>query len=451
MMIQVKDGTIVNADKTIETDLWIENDKIVAVGDYSAKPDQVIDAKAQYVLPGGIDPHVHMSLPTPAGPSSDDFRSGSIAALHGGTTTMIDFVTPQKGQSLVTALEERMQEAASSLIDYSFHVSPTEWRDTTDQEIAQCVEMGITSFKIYMAYKNAVGLEDWEIKKVLESVARHGGWVIVHAEKGEEIDALRDKSAEEGYLSPAAHAQTRPDHTEADAVKKIIQMADEAGCPLYIVHVSTKKAIAHIEEAQQNGQLVVAETCPHYLLLDEAKYIGDFGETVKYVLSPPLRKKLDNEALWQAMANGVVSTVGTDHCPFTLAQKSAGKDDFRKIPNGAGGIEHRLPLLLTHTLHYNKLSATKLTDLISTQPAKIFGIFPQKGILQEGADADIVVWKPEGKHIISAETHHQNSDINIYEGTETRGTITHLLKKGETVIEQGKFTFPEIKGAFLGQ
>ncbi len=449
MIIQIKNGTIVTAEKEGVDDLWVENGKVVAIGTYFRPADYVIDAEGKYILPGGVDPHVHMHLPTPAGFSSDDFDTGSIAAIYGGTTTIIDFVTPQPGQSLVDALEKRMNEAEKSYVDYSFHVSPIEWRETMDQEIAACIERGITSFKIYMAYKKAVGLEDIEIENVLRSVAKHGGMVTVHAEMGDEIDVMRDKAVAEGNTEPAAHAQTRPNYTEADAVKKVIEMAGNANCPLYIVHVSTKEAVEHIAEAQQNGQKVWAETCPHYLLLDDSKYSGSFDETAKYVISPPLRKQSDIQALWDSLKTNVISTVGTDHCPFMLEQKRAGADDFRKISNGAGSIEHRVPLLLTYGVAVRNLDLPQIVDVACTQPARIFGLYPQKGTLEVGSDADLFVWDPHQKERISAKTHHQHSDLNIYEGFETRGKISWLIKKGEIVLADGIKQEPMSKGIFL--
>ncbi len=449
MVIQIENGTIVNAEKEFVDNLWVEDGKIVAIGTYSKTADYTINAEEKYIMPGGVDPHVHMYLPTPAGFSSDHFDTGSIAALYGGTTTIIDFVTPQPGQSLVKALDERLKEAQKSHIDYSFHVSPIEWRETTEQEIKTCIERGITSFKIYMAYKKAVGLEDDEIENVLRAVGKYGGLVTVHAEMGDEIDAMRDNAASAGKLDPAAHAQTRPNFTEADAVKKVIDMAQETNCPLYVVHVSTKEAVEHIENAQKKGQKVWGETCPHYLLLDESRYQGSFAETAKFVMSPPLRKAEDNEALWAALKKETISTVGTDHCPFMLEQKKVGKNDFRKIPNGAGSVEHRIPLLLTYGLAVRNLSLPEIISMVCAEPAKIFGLYPQKGALEIGSDADLFVWDPQKKERISAKTHHQNSDLNIYEGFETRGQVEWVIKNGQIVIGNGKIQHSVPLGKFL--
>lgn len=449
MIIKIEGGTVVTSEKEFVANVWVENDKIIVVGNSALHPDVVIDAHGRYVLPGAIDPHVHMELPTPAGPSSDDFYSGSIAALYGGTSTLIDFVTPSKGQSLVEALEVRKAEASKSLADYSFHVSPIEWRSSMEEEIAECIKRGITSFKIYMAYKGVVGLSDEDVYKVLEVVGRHGGIVTVHAELGDEIDALRDKAAEDGKLNSLAHMQTRPPETEYNAVKRVVDMAKETHCPLYVVHVSTKESIEYIAQARANGQKVFAETCPHYLLLDKELYSGTFENTVKYVLSPPLREKADRDALWNAIANETVSTVGTDHCPFTLSQKSAGQKDFRKVPNGAGGVEYRIGLLYTYGVLTHKITMSKLVDLACTQPARIFGLSPQKGEIAVGADADIVIWNPTTKTVIDAKKDHQNCDLNIFEGFVKRGSAQWLIKGGLVLIKDGILHKDVAKGKFL--
>lgn len=451
MIIRIEGGKVVTSENDFVADVWVVDNKIAAVGQALLKADKVIDARGMYVLPGAIDPHVHMELPTPAGLSSDDFYSGSVAALYGGTTTLLDFVTPAKGQSLVDALKSRKEEASKALTDYSFHVSPIEWRSTTEQEIIACVKQGITSFKVYMAYKSVVGLNDEDVYKVLEVVGRHGGMVTVHAELGDEIDALRHKAAADGRLNPLAHVETRPPETESEAVKRVVDMAKEAGCPLYVVHVSTKEAIEYIAQARANGQNVFAETCPHYLLLDKQLYLGTFENTAKFVLSPPLRENPDRDALWRAIANGTVSTVGTDHCPFTLLQKSAGKKDFRKIPNGAGSVEHRLSLLYTYGVQTGKISMSKLISIVATQPAKLFGLYPQKGEIAVGTDADIVVWNPTTKTIIDTKTDHQNCDLNIYEDFEVKGQAEYVFRRGVLLIENAILVDNSTVGDFMGR
>ena len=445
MNILIQNGTIVKSDKTFIADLFISDSKISQIGDsliIQEKIDKTIDAKGFYIFPGGIDPHVHMFLPTPAGPSSDDFYSGSKAALNGGTTTLLDFVTPQKGQSLPDALNKRINEAQNCICDFSFHVSPIEWTSTTEQEINECIKAGITSFKVYMAYKGAVGLDDTDLIKVLKAVGKAGGLVTIHCELGDEIDVLRNTFVSEGKTEPRYHALSRPAEMEAKAVQNVINFAKEANCAIYIVHVSAKESLEIINKAQDSGQRVFAETCPHYLLLDDSTYQGNFENTVKYVISPPLRKKEDQEALWKSIKNGVISTVGTDHCPFNLSQKSAGKYDFRKIPNGAGGVEHRLSLLYTYGVLKNRITLNQLVDITSTQVAKIFGLYPQKGEIALGSDADLVIWNPETENTISVKSHHQNCDLEIFEGFKTKGAAKYVIKGGKL------FSY-DLKGKFL--
>ena len=451
MNILIQNGTIVTSEKTFISDIYISNKKISEIGNplnIQSKIDKTINAKGFYIFPGGIDPHVHMYLPTPAGYSSDDFETGSKAAIIGGTTTLLDFVTPRKGQSLPDALKLRTTEAHNSLCDYSFHVSPIEWTENTEKEINECIKAGITSFKVYMAYKNAVGLDDIDIKRVLETIGKVGGLVTIHCELGDEIDIIRDKFVSDGKTEPKYHALSRPSELEAQAVQRVISFAREAKCRIYIVHVSSKESIEIIEKAQKSGQEVIAETCPHYLLLNDSKYEGTFNETATYVLSPPLRKAEDQETLWEMIKNGVVSTVGTDHCPFNLKQKSKGINDFRKIPNGAGGIEHRMTLLYTYGVLKNRITLNQFVNIASTQPAKVFGLYPQKGEIAIGSDADFVIWNPEKENTISVENHHQNCDLEIFEGFKTKGAPEFVILNGEIAAEKEKLV-SSMKGKFL--
>ena len=453
MELLIKNGKIINANNSFEADVLCKNGKIIKIEKKikpKSKPDKIVDATDCYVFPGGIDPHVHMHLPTPAGFSSDDFLSGSKAALFGGTTTMIDFVTPKKGQYMIDALSERKKEALNSIIDYSFHVSPVEWTKTTKKEISSIIQNeGINSFKIYMAYKNTIGLDDEDILKVMKAVGKAGGIVTSHCELGDEIEKLKNSFAETGNLSHEFHPKSRPPEMEFKAVKKAIELAKIADCPLYIVHVSAKESLKYIKKAQQEGQKVFAETCPHYLLLNDLKYEGEFHKTAPFVLSPPLRKQEDNDALWEAIIDETIQTIGTDHCPFMLKQKKFGINDFRKIPNGAGGVEHRLALLFTFGVLTNRISLNRFVDISSTQAAKIFGLYPQKGKIAENSDADLIIWDPEKENIISAKTHNQNCDTNIFENIKTKGAVKHLIKNGEVVIKDGELLAKEIKGNFL--
>lgn len=443
MEILISSGTIINAQETKRADVLIRDGKIHRIGENltpKTSSAKTIDASGFYIFPGGIDPHVHMHLPTPAGYSADDFLSGSKAALFGGTTTLLDFVTPQKGQSLPDAIKKRNSEAKNGLTHYSFHISPIEWRETIIEEIEEAIKQGYHSFKVYMAYKNSIGLNDDVLQKVMKAIGEVGGTLLVHCEMGDEIDEIRNQFFEEGKTSPFYHPLSRPAELEAQAVKKAIDFANEAHCTLYIVHVSSAQSLKHIRDAQQKGQKVYAESCPQYLLLDDSKYQGDFEDTAAFVMSPPLRKKEDKQALWEAMQNDVVKTIGTDHCPFNLKQKEVGKKDFRKIPNGAGGVEHRIALLYTYGVLEGKISLNQLVELTSTNAAKIFGLYPQKGLIAEGSDADLVIWNPNSEEVISRKTHHMNCDLNIYQGFSIKGSAEVVILDGRVVLEKNKLT-----------
>jgi dihydropyrimidinase len=309
--------------------------------------------------------------------------------------------------------------------------------------------MGVTSFKVYMAYKSTIGLEDDDLLRVMKCVAEAGGIVIAHCELNDEIEKLRHSFFSQNNTSPLYHALSRPADAEAFAVEKAVKMAGKVHCPLYIVHVSSGKSLKYIREAQQLKQSIYAETCPQYLLLDDSKYLGEFLQTAPYVMSPPLRTREDSDALWDAICDETVSTVGTDHCPFTMEQKRAGFHDFRKIPGGAGGVEHRLELLYTYGFLTNRLNINQMVNIFSTRPAKIFGLYPRKGEITEGSDADLVIWNPDNEKTISAKTHHQNCDINIYEDMPVKGTADYVIKGGTVIIENRKMTSSEITGKYL--
>lgn len=450
MKTLIKHGTLFSNGSQNITDLLIENGIVTkiapAIGLSSGT--EFIDASGCYLWPGGIDPHVHMQLPTPAGNSSDDFFTGSRAALLGGTTTLIDFVTPKRGYSILEALALRKTEAANALTDYSLHVSPVEFTKKTENELMECIRQGVRSFKVYMAYKTNIGLQNDELMKVLRIVGKHGGIVAAHCEMGDRIEVLRNRFFMEGKTQPVFHALSRPPETESDAVKLILEMAAEADCAVYLVHISTAKSLEHIRKAQNAGKKVYAETCPQYLILNESLYEGTFNETAPFVISPPLRTADDNEALWQALADGTLQTVGTDHCPFNLAQKSAGALDFRQIPNGAGGVEHRLEILFTYGVLKKRISMERMIELIAGNPAKIFGLYPQKGMIAEGSDADLVIWNPKPARIISASKHHQHCDHNIYEGLAVRGKAEYVLRRGTQMVSKGKIV-SESRGKYL--
>jgi dihydropyrimidinase len=451
MKTLIKNGTIVTSSDTFRSDICISDGIITRIETEieATGSDRVIDADGKFVLPGGVDPHVHMHLPSPAGFSSDSFVTGSIAALYGGTTTFIDFVTPRRGQGLIEALELRIREAEESLIDYSLHATPVEWNQETHNAIQECIKEGINSFKLYMAYRNSIGLSDDDIQNVMKVVGDLGGMVAIHCESGDEIEILRNKLWSQRHMGPLSHAQSRPANLEAMAVKKALDIAITTGCALYIVHLSSSQSLTFLEKVVSSGQRIFSETCPQYLLLEDEVYKSDFDEAAPYIISPPLRTKFDNDALWLALNEGLVNTVGTDHCPFTLSQKRTGLDDFRKIPNGAGGIEHRLALLYTYGVLGGRISFNRMVELFSTNPARIFGLYPQKGTLVKGSDADIVIWNPKPENIISAKNHHQNCDLNIYEGFKTVGNADYVISRGRIIIDGGRFINPDTRGKFL--
>lgn len=449
MSILIKNGSVVTSTQSTKADVLVENDRIAKIeACIDAAADTTIDAEGQFVLPGGIDPHVHLQLPTPAGCSSDGFESGSIAALYGGTTTLIDFVTPSRGQSLISALDERIAEAKNCLCDYSFHVSPVDWHTGIEGEMLQCISRGFTSFKVYLAYKDTVGISDQTLHNVMQIAAQNGAMVTAHCELDDKIKDFSNKYFADGCVAPYFHKMAHAPATELAAIKGAIKIAQQTGCPLYVVHVSVGGSLKHIALAQQNGQPVYAETCPHYLLLDDSVYEGDFDQTVKYVLSPPLRTKRDQDELWLGVQNKTIQTIGTDHCPFSLAQKSVGKDDFRKIPNGGGGIEHRLELLYTYGVLQNRISMNRMVDILSTQPAKIFGL-KHKGEVAVGFDADLVIWNPNHSKTISAQTHHSTADISIFEGYRTQGVASTVIKSGKIAIQNATLNTGIDKGKLL--
>ena len=449
----IRNGTVVTSENTNVSDIFISNGKIIKIGKNLNHPEsaELIDASGKYILPGGIDAHVHLDLPTPAGASSDNFETGSIAAIYGGTTSFIDFVTPSKNESLITAFDKRMNDAKNSKSDFAFHMSITSWNKDTAREMEICVkQFGIKSFKTYMAYKGAIGIEESELFEVMKTAASLNALVTVHCEMGDEIVLKQKEFIVAGKTSPKYHALSRPSECESQSVKNVIALAKQANCPVYIVHTSCKESLKYIEEAQNSGQIVYSETCPQYLLLDESVYELPLPASLAYVISPPLRKKSDQQYLWNGLKNGSVQVVATDHCPFNLiGQKDKGINNFSRIPNGAGGIEHRLSLLFTYGVLQNKISLNQFVALTSTNPAKIFGLYPKKGEIAVGSDADIIVWNPKIESIISAKTHHQHCDTNIYDGFRCKGIAENVFVKGKKIISNETPEFTGVSGRYL--
>ena len=434
MGVLIKNGKVVTADDSWTGDVRCRAGRIVEVGPEleAAASEQLLDASGQYVFPGGVDPHVHLALPVAGTVSADDFESGTAAGLAGGTTTVIDFVHPERGESFTGALAARRREAAGAVSDYGLHMAVTWWGDDTGEEMRRCVEGGVPSFKIYLAYKATVGLDDGDVVRALAASARLGGLVLVHAEHGEAVEHLRERFAAEGNREPRYHALSRPPQLEGEATRRATVLAGTLGASLYVVHVTCREAIEAVAAARALDWPVSGETCPQYLMLsDEVYEADDFDSAAAYVVAPPIRPHGHQEALWQALEHGVLTAVGSDHCPFTTQQKRLGRDDFRRIPGGAAGVEHRMALLYTYGVGAGRFSLNRFVDLVSTEPARRFGLYPRKGSIEVGADADLVLWDPEATGAISAATHHQHTDRSIYEGIPLKGLPSFIVCGGE--------------------
>lgn len=440
MNILIKNGRVVTASENGIADVWIEGEKVRAVGqNLNVEADEVIDATGLLVFPGGIDPHVHLDMPFMGTYSSDNYETGTRAALHGGTTMVIDFILQTQGKSLQHALEEwRGRSDGNACGDYSFHMAVTDFNEETRKEIKGLIENeGITSFKTFMAYKGALMIDDRQMVGLMQEVKKHGGMVTVHATNGDMIDYLIAKHRAEGKLSPLYHYLSQPEVTEAEASGRFAAMAGYTGVKGYIVHMTCEGALNAIRLASQKNHNVYAETCIQYLMLDASLYEKDF-EGAKWVMSPPLRQKKDQESLWSGIRQGTVQVVATDHCPFKWEQKLMGKDDFSKIPNGHPAIEHRMELLYSEGVAKGRIDLNRFVEVNSVNAAKIFGMFPQKGSIGAGFDADIVLFDPNEKHTISAQTHHMNVDYSAYEGVEVTGKVKTVFLRGRKVVDNGQ-------------
>lgn len=438
--ILIRNGSIISGKEQIHADVLLEEGKISAIGNLSLekfRDIEVIDALGKLILPGGIDPHVHLALPTPAGNSSDNFISGSQAALAGGTTTMIDFVTPRRGQSLEEAYRLRKAETAASIINCRLHMGISEWNTSIASEIIPMIEMeGIRSFKAYLAYRESIGIGYAELEELMRIAGSAGALVMVHCEDGVLISHKQQAFVKEGKVRPACHAASRPQEAEIRAIEKVIELSAKTGCEAYIVHISTRKGAEMVGEAKKSGLRVYGETCPQYLLLDDSVYSFDRDdmEVLPYVISPPIRGKNDQEGLWEAIADGSIDVVATDHCPFNLhGQKDQGIKNFTRIPNGAGGIEHRLSLMYTYGVLPGRISLNRFVELVSAHPAEIFGLGLTKGRIEPGYDADILIWDPDFSGTISVTNHIQHCDSEIYDGIAVRGKALMVLLNGKTI------------------
>lgn len=437
----IKNGTIVTASDIQIADVYIEGEKVHTIGRALTNvADKVIDARGCYLFPGGIDAHTHMQLPFMGTHSSDTFESGTLAGLHGGTTTIIDFAIQSHGQTLQSTLTAWHEMARGHAVgDYAFHVAVTDFNETTQGEIEDLIKkQGVSSFKTFMAYKGALMLDDRQIIYLMNEVKKYGGMVTTHAENGDMVDVLIAQNKIQGNLTPQYHPLSRPPICEAEATGRILDMAYQGGHPLYIVHLTCEEALSRVRLATLRNQKVFVETCVQYLLLDDSAYLEkDFGGA-KYVMSPPLRKKKDQEALWKGIEQNLIEVVATDHCPFCLDQKRMGLNDFSKIPNGAPGIENRMELLFSEGVLKNRISLNKFVEITSTAPAKIFGLFPKKGSIAIGMDADILIFDPKIQHTISAKSHHMNCDYSAYEGWQVQGQCRTTILRGTVVVDQGQ-------------
>jgi dihydropyrimidinase len=451
MSILIKNGRVVTASETYIADIYTEGEQIIAIGkNLNYKADKIIDATDKLVFPGGIDPHVHLDMPFMGTYSSDDYETGTRAALHGGTTMVIDFILQTQGDTLHNALKTWQQKSQGKAIgDYSYHMAVTDFNDDVAAEVVNMIEEeGITSFKTFMAYKGALMIDDGQMVQLMKVVKKHGGLVTVHATNGDMIDSLIAKNRAAGNSAPLYHYLSQPEVTEAEASGRFADMLNYTDCPGYIVHMTCEGALNAIRKATQRNQKVFVETCTQYLMLDASLYENDF-EGAKWVMSPPLREKKDQKALWSGINQGLIQVVGTDHCPFNWEQKLMGKDDFSKIPNGHPAIEHRMEFLYSEGVETGKISLTKYVELTSTNAAKIFGIYPRKGTIAIGSDADIVIFDPQKEHTISVETHHMNCDYSGYEGRKVIGKTETVILRGQIAIENGDCKLKAGHGQFI--
>jgi len=442
MSIIIKGGRIVTAADDYVADVFVDGERVSLIGEsLDLDADRVIDAAGKYVLPGCVDPHTHLDMPFGGTVTIDDVESGQTAAAFGGTTCHVDFCIQGKGQTFADALTDWHAKAeGKQLIDMGYHIAITDLSfDGALEELASLPEQGVTSYKLFMAYKGALQVDDETLFKAMEVAAGSGALVMVHAENGDAIDVLVKKALAEGHTEPHWHALTRPPETEGEATNRAIQLAHVAGCPLYVVHVSCKEAVEPIALARAKGWDVSGETCTQYFFVDYTFLERPNFEGAKYVYTPPPRDKANQELLWDAVRTDVLSAISTDHCAFRWdTQKSLGRDDFSKIPNGGPGLENRLQMIHHFGVREGRISLNRMVELLATNPAKLFGLYPRKGTLAVGSDADIVVFDPEKHVTITAKGQHSKIDYNLYEGTEVVGTPETVLLRGNVLVAGGE-------------
>jgi dihydropyrimidinase len=452
MKTLIRNGRVVTAVDDYRADILIEDELVSLIGArLEMEADLVIDAAGKLVIPGGIDPHTHMELPFGGTEASDDFRTGTIAAAFGGTTTIIDFAVQYKGQTLTEGLDNWHAKAeGKAAIDYGFHLITTDLEDDRIPEMHRVMEEGVTSFKLFMAYPGVFLVDDATIFRAMSAAGERGGLICMHAENGVVINEIIKRALAQGRTAPKYHALTRPTLAEAEGVHRAIAIAEMAEAPVYIVHLSCADALKQIREARDRGLPAFAETCPQYLFLSYDNYEEPGFEGAKYVMTPPLREKWNQSELWKGLKMDDLQVISTDHCPFCMKeQKELGRDDFSKIPNGAPGVEHRVPLIYNGGVVENRLSLNRFVELTSTAAAKMFGLFPKKGTIAVGSDADIVIFDPDKEQTISAATHHMNVDYSAYEGKTIRGVVETVLSRGRVVIHNNEFTGKPGHGQFL--
>jgi len=454
MKTLIKNGRVVTAVDDYYGDILVEGEFITLIGkNLEVEADKLIDARDKLVIPGGIDAHTHLDMPFGGTTSADDFRTGTLAAAHGGTTTIIDFAIQAKGQSIMAALDTWHKKAdGKASIDYGFHMIATDLSQPEHlSEMKRLINgEGVTSFKLFMAYPGVLLVDDATIFRAMSLAGQEGALICMHAENGVVINEIVARALAEGRTAPKYHALTRPTKAEAEGVNRAIALAEMAESPVYIVHLSCYDALKKVKEARDAGVPAFAETCPQYLFLDYSHYEGADFEGAKYVMTPPLREKWNQEELWTGLRMNDLQVISTDHCPFCFKeQKELGKDDFSKIPNGGPGVENRMSLVYNGGVVGSRISLNRFVELTSTAAAKIFGLFPRKGTIAVGSDADIVIFNPKKKETISARTHHMNVDYNCYEGMEVQGVAETVISRGRLVIENGNYVGSPGSGQFL--
>ena len=455
MSILIKGGRVITAADDYVADVYVEDERISLIGEsLDQAADKVIDASGKYVLPGGVDPHTHLDMPFGGTVTIDDVESGQTSAAFGGTTTHVDFIIQPQGSSFADALEEwRGKANGKQVIDMGYHMAVTDLKEGgTLEELASLPDQGITSYKLFMAYKGALMVDDETLFKTMQVAADTGALVMVHAENGDAIDVLVKEALAAGHTEPKYHALTRPPETEGEATNRAIQLARVAGSPLYVVHVSCAESVEPIQLAREKGWNVWGETCTQYFFIDYTFLERPNFEGGKYVYTPPPRDKANQDVLWNAVRTDTLSAISTDHCAFLWdGQKTIGKDDFSKIPNGGPGLENRLQMIHEFGVRGARISLNRMVELLSTNPAKLFGLYPRKGTIAVGSDADIVVFDPEKRLTISAATHHSKSDYNLYEGTEVTGSPEVVLLRGNVLVEGDELVASPGIGQFVAR